>query len=109
MPKMVAGMRNASYQGISAGRNKYSMRSFEVRNGHFDLDPERLTSAIPPQTKMIYIVNPHHPRGHRPHEKHRFVKVSTSVSKRWIEEFVELPPAMMERARGLNASCFFEN
>ena len=51
------------------------MRSFEVRSGHFDLDPERLTSAIPPQTKMIYIVNPHQPRGHRLREKHRFVKV----------------------------------
>ena len=81
------------------------MRSFEVRSGHFDLDPERLTSAIPPQTKMIYIVNPHQPRGHRLREKHRFVKVSTSVLKRWIEEFVELLPAMMmERARGLTAS-----
>jgi hypothetical protein len=34
----------------------------------------------------------------------RFVKVSTSVPKLWIEEFVELLPGMMERARGLNAS-----
>jgi hypothetical protein len=32
------------------------------------------------------------------------VKVSTSVPKSWIEEFVDLLPAMMERARGLNAS-----
>jgi hypothetical protein len=34
----------------------------------------------------------------------RFVKVSTSVPKPWIEEFVELLRAMMQRARGLDAS-----
>ena len=41
---------------------------------------------------------------HTPTFGDRFVKVSTSVPKPWIEEFVELLPAMMERARGLNAS-----
>jgi aspartate/methionine/tyrosine aminotransferase len=41
---------------------------------------------------------------HTPTFGDRFVKVSTSVPKPWIEEFVELLPAIMERARGLNAS-----
>jgi hypothetical protein len=41
---------------------------------------------------------------HTPNFGDRFVKVSTSVPKSWIEEFVELLPAMMERARGLNTS-----
>jgi aspartate/methionine/tyrosine aminotransferase len=41
---------------------------------------------------------------HTPNFGDRFVKVSTSVPKSWIEEFVDLLPAMMERARGLNAS-----
>jgi aspartate/methionine/tyrosine aminotransferase len=41
---------------------------------------------------------------HTPIFGDRFVKVSTSVPKPWIEEFVELLPGIMERARGLNAS-----
>jgi aspartate/methionine/tyrosine aminotransferase len=41
---------------------------------------------------------------HTPNFGDRFVKVSTSVPKSWVEEFVDLLPAMMERARGLNAS-----
>lgn len=32
----------------------------------------------------------------------RFVKVSVSVPKPWVEEFVDLLPAMIERARGAN-------
>jgi len=40
---------------------------------------------------------------HTPTFGDRFVKVSTSVPKDWIEEFVELLPTMVERARGLNS------
>ena len=40
---------------------------------------------------------------HTPTFGDRFVKVSTSVPKAWIEEFVELLPAMVERARGINS------
>ena len=39
---------------------------------------------------------------HTPTFGDRFVKVSTSVPKAWVEEFVDLLPAMMDRARGLN-------
>lgn len=41
---------------------------------------------------------------HTPTFGDRFIKVSTSVPKEWIEEFVTLLPAMIERARGLNAA-----
>ena len=40
---------------------------------------------------------------HTPTFGDRFVKVSTSVPKAWIEEFVDLLPAMVERARGINS------
>lgn len=39
---------------------------------------------------------------HTPNFGDRFVKVSTSVPQVWVEEFLELLPAMMERARGIN-------
>jgi aspartate/methionine/tyrosine aminotransferase len=39
---------------------------------------------------------------HTPTFGDRFVKVSTSVPKAWVEEFVDLLPAMVDRARGLN-------
>ncbi len=39
---------------------------------------------------------------HTPNFGDRFVKVSTSVPAEWIEEFVELLPAMMDMARGRN-------
>jgi aspartate/methionine/tyrosine aminotransferase len=39
---------------------------------------------------------------HTPTFGDRFVKVSTSVPTEWIEEFVELLPEMVERARGRN-------
>jgi aspartate/methionine/tyrosine aminotransferase len=39
---------------------------------------------------------------HTPNFGDRFVKVSTSVPASWVEEFVALLPAMLERARGLN-------
>lgn len=39
---------------------------------------------------------------HTPTFGDRFVKISTSVPKAWVEELVELLPAMVERARGLN-------
>jgi histidinol-phosphate/aromatic aminotransferase/cobyric acid decarboxylase-like protein len=39
---------------------------------------------------------------HTPNFGDRFVKVSTSVPSAWIEEFVELLPAMLEAARGRN-------
>jgi hypothetical protein len=39
---------------------------------------------------------------HTPTFGDRFIKVSTSVPTAWGEEFVELLPAMVERARGQN-------
>ena len=39
---------------------------------------------------------------HTPNFGHRFVKVSTSVPSAWVEEFVELLPEMLEKARGRN-------
>ncbi|MGI6855394.1 pyridoxal phosphate-dependent aminotransferase [Mesorhizobium sp. 1B3] len=39
---------------------------------------------------------------HTPTFGDRFVKISTSVPTRWVEEFVELLPEMVERARGRN-------
>ena len=39
---------------------------------------------------------------HTPNFGDRFVKVSTSVPTEWVEEFVELLPEMVERARGRN-------
>jgi hypothetical protein len=33
------------------------------------------------------------------------VKVSVSVPRDWVEEFVDLMPAMIERARGMNADA----
>ncbi|WP_375456898.1 pyridoxal phosphate-dependent aminotransferase [uncultured Methylobacterium sp.] len=40
---------------------------------------------------------------HTPTFGDRFVKVSVSVPRAWVEEFVDLLPAMVERARGTNA------
>ncbi len=39
---------------------------------------------------------------HTPNFGDRFIKVSTSVPSSWVEEFVALLPAMVERARGRN-------
>ncbi len=39
---------------------------------------------------------------HTPNFGDRFVKVSTSVPRAWVEEFVALLPAMLEQARGRN-------
>jgi aspartate/methionine/tyrosine aminotransferase len=39
---------------------------------------------------------------HTPTSGDRFIKVSTSVPSLWVEEFVALLPAMVERARGRN-------
>lgn len=39
---------------------------------------------------------------HTPTFGDRFVKVSTTVPAKWVEEFVELLPEMVERARGRN-------
>jgi aspartate/methionine/tyrosine aminotransferase len=39
---------------------------------------------------------------HTPNFGDQFVKVSTSVPKEWVEEFAELLPEMIERARGRN-------
>lgn len=42
---------------------------------------------------------------HTPTFGDRFVKVSVSVPRAWVEEFVDLLPAMIERARGMNADA----
>ena len=40
---------------------------------------------------------------HTPTFGDRFVKVSVTVPREWVEDFVSLLPAMVERARGMNA------
>ena len=39
---------------------------------------------------------------HTPTFGDRFVKVSVTVPQAWVQEFVDLLPAMIERARGRN-------
>lgn len=62
------------------------------------LRPEALVAAYGEQKILIR-------QGgyHTPNFGDRFVKVSTSVPRAWAEEFVRLLPAMIDRARGLNA------
>lgn len=60
--------------------------------------PEALVSAFGERGIMI-----RQGSYHTPNFGDRFVKISTSVPKAWVEELVELLPAMVERARGLNS------
>jgi aspartate/methionine/tyrosine aminotransferase len=62
--------------------------------------PEALVSAYAQHRIMI-----RQGAYHTPTFGHRFVKVSTSVPKAWVEEFVALLPDLLERARGMNESA----
>ena len=59
--------------------------------------PEALVAAF--QERKIMIRQGAY---HTPTFGDRFIKVSTSVPSLWVEEFVALLPAMVERARGRN-------
>jgi aspartate/methionine/tyrosine aminotransferase len=59
--------------------------------------PEALVAAF--QERKIMIRQGSY---HTPTFGDRFIKVSTSVPSLWVEEFVALLPAMVERARGRN-------
>jgi aspartate/methionine/tyrosine aminotransferase len=59
--------------------------------------PEALVAAF--QERKIMIRQGAY---HTPTFGDRFIKVSTSVPSSWVEEFVALLPAMVERARGRN-------
>jgi aspartate/methionine/tyrosine aminotransferase len=59
--------------------------------------PEALVAAF--QERKIMIRQGAY---HTPTFGDRFIKVSTSVPSSWVEEFVALLPAMIERARGRN-------
>ncbi|MBV8851080.1 MAG: pyridoxal phosphate-dependent aminotransferase [Methylobacteriaceae bacterium] len=64
------------------------------------IHPEALVSAYAEHRIMI-----RQGAYHTPTFGDRFVKVSTSVPKAWIEEFVALLPELLERARGMNESA----
>lgn len=61
--------------------------------------PEALATAYRERDIMI-----RHGAYHTPTFGDRFVKVSLSVPKQWAEEFADLLPAMIERARSVNES-----
>jgi len=60
--------------------------------------PEALVSAYGERGIMI-----RQGSYHTPTFGDRFVKISTSVPRAWVEELVELLPTMVERARGINS------
>jgi aspartate/methionine/tyrosine aminotransferase len=68
-----------------------------IECGGAGVRPEALTACY--QERGIMIRQGSY---HTPNFGDRFVKVSTSVPSAWIEEFVELLPAMLEAARGRN-------
>ena len=72
-----------------------SIRSREC--GGSGVRPEALVAAYGERGIMI-----RQGSYHTPTFGDRFVKVSTSVPQAWVEEFVDLLPAMVDRARGLN-------
>lgn len=64
------------------------------------LRPEALVAAYAEHRIMI-----RQGAYHTPTFGDRFVKVSVSVPRAWVEEFVDLLPATIERARGMNADA----
>lgn len=64
------------------------------------LRPEALVAAYAEHRIMI-----RQGAYHTPTFGDRFVKVSVSVPRAWVEEFVDLLPAAIERARGMNADA----
>ncbi len=69
-----------------------------LETGGLGIAPEALVAAY--QERRIMIRQGSY---HTPNFGDRFVKVSVSVPRDWVEEFVDLLPAMIERARGMNA------
>jgi aspartate/methionine/tyrosine aminotransferase len=65
--------------------------------GELGVRPEALVSSYAERGIMI-----RQGAYHTPNFGDRFVKVSTSVPKEWVQEFVDLLPEMIERARGRN-------
>ncbi len=68
-----------------------------LETGGLGISPEALVAAY--QERRIMIRQGSY---HTPNFGDRFVKVSVSVPRDWVEEFVDLMPAMIERARGMN-------
>lgn len=64
------------------------------------LRPEALVAAFAERKIMI-----RQGSYHTPTFGDRFVKVSVSVPRAWAEEFADLLPATIERARGMNATA----
>lgn len=69
-----------------------------LETGELGVRPEALVAAYAEHGIMI-----RQGAYHTPTFGDRFVKVSVTVPRAWVEAFVDLLPAMIERARGLNA------